>query len=92
MNYFFIFAGPNGSGKSTVIGNLAASPFNFYDSDDVLYINADYYAKMDPIVKAMPEGREKDLAAWHGTNDWRTKALRDGHHSIKWKTVFFSSG
>ncbi|ABN07058.1 Uncharacterized protein-like protein [Methanocorpusculum labreanum Z] len=92
MNYFFIFAGPNGSGKSTVIGNFAASPFSFYDSNDALYINADYYAKLDPVVKAMPEGREKDLAAWHGTNAWRTKALRDRHHNIKWETVFSHPG
>lgn len=91
--YFFIFAGPNGSGKSSVIDTLKndkdSSPINYYcdNLDEIPYINADYCARTEPFISQMPNGPEKDFAAWEKTNEWRDKTLNKGYSCI-WETVF----
>ena len=93
MKRFFIFAGPNGSGKSSVISSLknspSASPLSGrdIDFDAMTYVNADFCARHDPEISKMPEGKERDVAAWNATNKWRDETLMLGLDCI-WETVF----
>lgn len=91
--HFFIFAGPNGSGKSSVINMLkrgapSSRIGNYFDNfDSIPYVNADYCTRTDPKISSMPDGKEKDLAAWNRTNEWREQVLLEGKTCI-WETVF----
>ena len=86
MKYFYVFAGPNGSGKSSVVSNPEVLPLDI--PGDSLYINADYYAKINPDIQNILDKNQRDAVAWHGTNEWRSKALKDGYPVIIWETVF----
>ncbi|HJK59471.1 MAG TPA: AAA family ATPase [Methanocorpusculum sp.] len=92
MKYLVVFAGPNGSGKSTIIfgfkNNETLIPIfgNCPNIRDILYINADYCAKADKKISQMPEGEEKDRAAWERTNQLRDTALKN-NCTFVWETV-----
>lgn len=82
MNDFFLFAGPNGSGKSPIISN-------FLNDIDVIYLNADYCARVDPEIISIPEGIEKSIRAQKET-ERQIYALISSGSSLVWETVFFS--
>lgn len=93
MKLFIIFAGPNGSGKSSIISslskNISPSPFEKrgISLNSITYVNADFVTRNDPIISQMPNGIEKDIAAWNATNTWRDHTLECGSDCI-WETVF----
>ena len=80
MRDFFIFAGPNGSGKSTIIKDLLSE-------NNVIYLNADYCARADPLIAKMPDGLEKSVRAQKETERQIEKMISSGE-SFAWETVF----
>ena len=94
MKYFIIFAGPNGSGKSSIKSSFENCNPLFLKwgitLKDMVYVNADFCARTDPVVSQMSEGRDKDIAAWKATENWRCHALQSGE-SVIWETVFSHS-
>lgn len=81
MKTFFLFAGPNGSGKSTTVARILEN------TPECLYLNADYCAKSDPEIAAMPEGVEKSIRAQKETERQLKELIKTGV-SIAWETVF----
>lgn len=80
MSDFFLFAGPNGSGKSTIISI-------FLNDIDVIYLNADYCARVDPDIESMSEGIEKSIRAQKET-ERQIYAIISSGLSLAWETVF----
>ena len=77
----FLFAGPNGSGKSTSLApTLEAYP-------KCEYLNADYCARINPEINALPDGLEKVKRAREETEKQLNEMVRNGV-CIAWETVF----
>jgi predicted ABC-type ATPase len=75
-----MFAGPNGSGKSTIIKELLSK-------NDVIYLNADYCARVDPEIAKMHTGLEKSVRAQKET-ERQIKEMISSGESFAWETVF----
>ncbi|MBP2132370.1 putative ABC-type ATPase [Methanomicrobium sp. W14] len=80
MKDFFLFAGPNGSGKSTII-----KPF--IDNNSIVYLNADYCARADPVISKMPDGPEK-LKKAQAETERLLKEMISEELTFAWETVF----
>ena len=80
MSDFYIYAGPNGSGKSTLYGQYPLD-------ESITFLNADCWAKDNPDIAQMIDGKEKINKAQLEVEKQINLIISDGL-LLAWETVF----